>query len=435
MPSDTHPTEGITIMAARSSTQEREKTGRFAAGTESNRIVTVSNRDTVTAEPPEKISAGAQRLNEALRDVQDYLKITESQAVAITLYAAATHAIKTFPAFGRIFMSAKTPESGKTAAMLVCAYLSSNAVNTQGSSYAVTSRLAQAHNSPEQPTPTLYRDEISEVYGKSGLNSGAKDPISTVLREGYKRGATTSWSVNRVAEDINIYVPVIVAGNGTALPTDIRSRSIVIQMERGRPRLDLDSDGSEDRLRTDGRALGKEVKRHAAEMIGFTCETVVPGLLGRKHQIWRPLIAVALYVGGPAWYAKALRAFAELNGTSMETEVLSSDQQILKDLVSIVGELGMDTIDPDGERSFIPGKALTEELMNLERFEGRTSLSISQEIRRAMPVDISSTQRRVGTGNAVRGYYVDEILNAWEAVRPAASTEIAALEAEVDPFA
>ncbi len=131
----------------------------------------------MTARKPEpEITLGERLLDEAYLAVRDYLSVTESQAVAMVLYAAATHAVRSFPAFGRVLFTGDGPECGKTVAMLVTAYLSSNPQNTTGSSYGLTSALAQATNSPETPTPTLYRDEISQVFGRSGLNN-SRDPI------------------------------------------------------------------------------------------------------------------------------------------------------------------------------------------------------------------------------------------------------------------
>lgn len=379
----------------------------------------------VKAVKPEQPTRGERLLDEAYAGVREFLAVTPAQATAITLYAAATHAHKSFPAFPRMFFGANTPESGKTAAMLVTAYLSSNPVDAAGSSYALTSKLAQAHNSPEQPSPTLYRDEISDVYGKAGLNTASKDPISDVLRRGYKRGATTSWSVNRVAEEINIYLPVILAGLGTALPSDIRSRCVVVTMKRGRPESDLDSDGSEDRLRRTGAALGAEVRAAAPLMVGFTCEGIVPKLTGRAHQVWRPLIAVATFLGGTRWRSMALAAFAELTGAAASV-CLSADQQTLKDLTQIVSDLEL------GPDAFIGGLALAEELSNYDRFEGRTVLSVAKDVARAMP--IAPVQKRIPHVGPTRGYMVRDILAAWEAMRPAEPEEIAARQ-EVNPFA
>jgi hypothetical protein len=369
---------------------------------------------------------GERLLDEAYDAVRDYLSVTDAQAVAMVLYAAATNVIDAFPAFPRLLMSGEGPSCGKTQAMLTTAYMSQRPVNTRGSSYAVTSKLAEITNQPELQKPCFYRDEISSIYGRSGLNAGSKDPLHVVMQEGYKRGATTSWSVNRVSVDIGIYVAVIIAGNGTAVPTDIRSRCIVINMKRGRPSLDLDDDGSERRLRDIGLAMGAEVKRHQAEMIGYRCAGMVPKLEGRLHQVWRPLIAVAKYVGGPRWQKAALNAFTELNGGGTDSVILSPDQAILKSLVSVVETLELKPTD------FIGGIALAEELENLESFEGRPITGICKDIARAMTT--KPVQPRRPGHPRVWGHYVRDILAAWEVMRPVAPEEVSPLETDDNPY-
>lgn len=387
------------------------------------------NLDGVPA-PEAKDDASDNALDTAFRCVSEYLSVTESQAVAVTLFAAATHAVKAFPAFGRLFFGAKTPESGKTAGLNVAALLSSNPIEADGSSYALTATLAEAHNKTETPVPTLFMDEIQDVFGKAGLNTGGKNPIVPVLRKGYKRGATSSWSVQRVREEYSIYMPVIVAGLGTALPVDIRSRSIVIMMERGKPKLDLDSDGSEAILKATGTHLGASVRRALAanrEMTGFNCEGAVPKLDGRRHQIWRPLIAVAKFVGGPEWEKRALKAFVELSGTGTE-EILSPDQMILRDLASIVTEWEMKPGD------FAGGRSLADALSEFDRFEGRSVNSMTQEVARAMPV--KPHQKRVNGDDVLRGYYVQWILDAWDNAKPIPADMAETAESvEADAFA
>jgi hypothetical protein len=327
-----------------------------------------------------------------------------------------------------MLMAADAPSSGKTQAMLVCAYLAANPQNTAGSAPAVISMMAEAHNRPELPTPCLYRDEVSEVFGRSGLNTASKDPIAMILREGYKRGAESQWSVNRVATKFSIYAAVIVAGNGASVPSDVRSRCLVTQMVRGRPLMDLDSDGAEDRVRDTGLALGAQVRKHMVEMKGFTMEGALPGLVGRVHQIYRPLLCVAKYVGGERWFKMAVAAYKDLTQNGGTTEILSADQRIVSDVVKLIS--GLEYEDSD----FIGGKYLAEELCNLDRFEGRSVLSVARDISRAL--NLTTEQRHMPGGNPVRGYEVGAIRAVWERMKPAKPEEIAALEyEEYDPFA
>jgi hypothetical protein len=123
----------------------------------------------------------------------------------------------------------------------------------------------------------------------------------------------------------------------------------------------------------------------------------------------------------------ALAAFAELTGAAASV-CLSADQQTLKDLCQVVSDLEL----PSTAESFIGGLALAEELSNYDRFEGRTVLSVAKDIARAMPIE--PIQKRIPHVGPTRGYFVRDILAAWEEMRPAEPEEIAARE-EINPFA
>ena len=69
----------------------------------------------------------------------------------MVLYAAATHALTAFPTFGRMLFTSEHEASGKTMGMAVTAALCANPLDASGTSYALTSALAAAGNTPDQP--------------------------------------------------------------------------------------------------------------------------------------------------------------------------------------------------------------------------------------------------------------------------------------------
>jgi hypothetical protein len=362
----------------------------------------------------ERKPEGERLLDEALSAVRDYVAIGDAESVAMTLYAAATHAAPSFRAFGRLLFNAETHECGKTVAMMTTVHLSANPEDCDGTSYAIQSMLAEYANAPEKGRPTLYLDEINQVFGKSGLN-GSSNPVANILRKGYKSDARAKWSVNRVSEEYSTYTPFIVAGNGNSVPVDIRSRAIVIQCVRGIPRFELEDYGSEDRLKRIGRSLGREVPRHRGALEEFRVpRNEIPGMSARKAQIWHPLMAVALHVGGERWFGMAVQSFRDLNSTADASEVLSADQQTLKELCDFIAEYGYERKD------FIPGLEMADELCLLSRFEGRTALSVTHDIARAMPVK-AIKKRPNGNDAPAWGYYAAWVMDAWEAQRPVAT--------------
>lgn len=391
------------MAATKTRPQEREETGRFAAGV----AKAVEKAEEIHAEP--KPSEGERRLDQVLKSVRAFVAIGEAEAVAMTLYAAASHTAETFAAFGRMLFVADTAESGKTCAMTTTALLSANPESANGTKYALTALFADYANDGNKGRPCLFKDEIQEIFGRSGT-SGSNNPLANVLREGYKKTATQMWSTQRSVDRFSIYGPFLMAGLGTAVPSDVRSRSIVIKCVRGKPSANLDSVGAEDDLRMTADALGKEVRKHASEMKGFDCEGDVPGMDARKAQVWIPLIAVATHVGGPKWRGLAYRAFEELYGTENARPTLSAEDQTLKDCADTVASLGYKAAD------FVPGMVLSEELRQLDRFKDRTVLSVARTVASAMPID--PIQKHVPGANPVRGFYARDITAAWDAVRP-----------------
>jgi hypothetical protein len=407
---------------------ERGSNGRFTPR-EAVEQVTEHARE-IQAEAILRKTQGEARLDDALAMVKAFVACGEAEAVAMTLYAAATWAADTFAAFGRMLYVADGPESGKTVAMLTTAYLSANPENANGTRYALSALFADYENDGNKGRPCLYKDEIQELFGRSGLN-GASSPLANVLREGYKRTATQMWSVQRSVDRFSIYGPFLMAGLGTAVPQDVRSRSIVIKCVKGRPALNLDSVGMEDDLRMTAEALGKEVKRAIPLMRGFDCEGARPGMDARKAQVWIPLIAVATHVGSKRWEEMAYRAFEELYGTENAKPTLSASQQTLKDCADTVRALGIAPGD------FVGGMMLAGELRELPRFAERTLLSVARTIAAAMPIEPhqkhTPREKDAPPANPVRGYFARDILAAWDLVKPAGMHEFELAE-QISPF-
>lgn len=366
-------------------------------------------------------------LDDCLMFVSDHVAATEAQRTAMVLYASATHAMREHVSMGRLLFTSKAEASGKTLAMNVTASLSSAPLDASGTSYALQSALAAATNEPEKAPVTLWEDEISTVFGRSGLNGGGSK-VADVLRRGYKRGATDSWSVNRVPEYYSVFTPFIMTGLRTAVPRDIRSRCIVIEMEQGTPRRYFDVREAEPFAALLAASLAGEVKRHAEAIGAFRALGLHRKMTGRKLEVWEPLMAVAYAVGGPRWLAKAVSAFAELALDASDVRALTPSEMVVRDVAGIAEGYRERT----GEE-FAGGLMLADELRHIggPLYEGRSDASLACLVRDSVPLD--SEQRRV-SGRRVSGYPVSALAAAWEAVRPAAPADLEP-EAEVNPFA
>jgi hypothetical protein len=347
-------------------------------------------------------------LDDAHDFLADHIAATPEQIDAMTLHDFATHAISYGVTFPRVLFTSNEAESGKTHAMMVNVSLCANPMDTSGTSYAFQSGLMEATNEPEKPTPTLYRDEISDVFGKAGL-SGNNNPIAEILRKGYKRGATRSASVNRVKTEYNIFTPFLMTGLRTAVPTDIRTRCIVLTMTPGKPRKYYDVRESEPYARSLNSAIAATVKAHKAELTRFRARGIHPKLVNRKLEIWEPLFAVAYVLGGQAWLNRATRAFAAIALDESDVIPLTPRQIVTRDVAGVAAL---------SDERFITSGQLTDELLRSDEplYDGRTEHSLACLIRDT--VDARSGKVTMN-GQQVRAYRTADLLAAWEAIKPA----------------
>ena len=345
---------------------------------------------------------------------------SESKAVAMTLYAAATHATEAFPAFGRMLFTSDKPESGKTTAMEVTAALCSNPQSAEGTSDGLVSTLAEATTQPEVGVPTLLWDEVEKFWGLSGLNKPAHI-FQDVATKGYKRGKTRSRSVNRAKSRFSIYTPILMTGLQTAVPTDLRTRCIIIWCEPGEPKEYFDVRESEPLAYRYGRDLRAAVRNVMGDLAEFRALGMHPKLIKRKLEVWEPLFAVALHLGGQRWLNKCMDAFTELAADSSSQLVLTIRQQLIRDAV----ELMDGPLREQATWGFIPGEALALELKGLDTdpYDVLGVNAILQLVARNMEPAIR--KRRVG-GLLKKGYELDQMVGyfagdiraEWDKIRP-----------------
>jgi hypothetical protein len=367
-----------------------------------------------------------------------YVRATPAQIDAMTLFAAATNAVGQFPAFGELLFAATTEQAGKTTGMEVTAALCANPVSAKGTMAALQSTIAAAGNEPEKPRLVLKYDEIGGLYGESGLNRGGNWVLDDVLRDGYKLGASRKWSVNRSSQEFSIHVPVIMTGRGTCLPRDIRSRTIVITLEPGKPKAYFDLREGLPEARDLAACIRQAVTSRLADIAAFRARGIHPQLDGRKLEVWEPLFAVAWILGGQEWLNRCLAAFSELAIAGTDQVALTPRQKTIRELAGIAAVSGRMCVLGDGTE-FMGGLSLRDELRAVDelrdakerRYQGRTAAGLSQVIADALPM--STIQVTVPGGGRVRGYYVADILAEWDRVRPEDPDDVEIPE-ETDPF-
>jgi hypothetical protein len=350
--------------------------------------------------------------------VEPFIDCLDEQRWAGILYSTATGIIREVPTFPRFYITANDPEAGKSLFMRMMVCLSCNPVNGSGTSFGLVSALAAASAEKEKPVPTIYRDEIGKV--KIDIQ------LSDILREGYVAGATRSRSRNGVPEYYSIYVPFIMAGLPSGFPTDIRTRCIVVTLKPGHPKRYFDLRDSQRDAYAWGRELTRQARAAAKQVNEFRVLNLgIPELVGRKAEVWEPLFAVAQALGGQKWVTRCLAAFKLLALAESDKPELTPEQEVLKNAAELAPILSV--------FGFVPGQRLGEEMRRLPRYSGRSLASMNKLISESIP--FYTQQRRLPeTGERMRGYELDEILRAWEMVRP---RDVEDMEEflEDDPFA
>lgn len=370
----------------------------------------------------------AARLDEAARFIGRYVHATKAQIDAMVLLAAQTHVLDVLVTTCRALWTAEREESGKTLAMLVTAALSSNPYDTTGTSYSLQSKLA-GNDSEGCAALTLYRDEISSVFGQAGTG-GNNNPLADILRKGYKKGAKSSWSVNRVNVDFPIFGTFLMTGLRTSVPRDIRSRCIVFRMEPGRPELYFDAREGEALAAQLAASLSAAVKGRRDAIGAFRGRGLHPKLNGRRLEIWEGMFAVSA-AASQEWLNRCMTAFCELALDESDQPVLSPEQTIVRDVAAVLD--GME-LDAWHGREFAGGLALCDELKRLdsELYAQMPEVSLARMVSDALP--FRSQQCRLdGSGERVRGYFADDLRQAWDSIAPAPISDVE-LPEEPNPF-
>ena len=236
-------------------------------------------------------------LDDARAFAASILYATDEQLDALTLACAVSHTLDSFSTVCELLFTSDEKESGKTTGEDIVMMLANNGWTADPTSYALRAKFNEAEK------PTLIIDEISDVFGRSGLR-GSSNQLGKILRICYRRTATLSMAVDRVAEEVSCYTMAVMAGLKTAVPEDIRSRCVIFQMKP----VPSSVKGLRDSQDDDTIALGKihsmrlhQWARGSEDEIRRAFRNIRrphPKFRARRAQIWGPMLALALEAGG-----------------------------------------------------------------------------------------------------------------------------------------
>lgn len=357
---------------------------------------------------------------------------TPHNARVMACMAAVSYATPVFPATFRGLFAGKA-NSGKTTAMKMTVSMSANPVDLTGTEPAARSAIFAAANTPELGYPTFYMDDM-KLFGDSGMGS-SRDLRADVLRRGYKRGETLGVSRAGVDRRFNIYAPFLMSGLEAVVQGDVRTRCIILWHEAGEAEQYFDIRFAEPLARDYGRALKEAVRNVMGDLEAFRGYGYHPKLRGRSLEIWEPLLAVALHVGGQRWLNYMVEAFIALTGAGSNVRQLTPRQQVISDAVTVMdGPLSW-----AAGHGFIPGDLLGAEFARLpgKSYEGMNENALLQHIAANMT---SIRKRQVGgllrkgyPLDRMMGYLAQDIRDEWDMIRPDEPEDVEAPEA-VSPY-
>jgi hypothetical protein len=167
------------------------------------------------------------------------------------------------------------------------------------------------------------------------------------------------------------------------------------------------------------------VTDHVKEISEFRVTRLgIPELSSRKGEVWEPLLAVAQALGGTRWLNRGISAFRELALTQLPAPELDPGQELLK----MAAELAPDISVNGAVRS----NQLADEMRRKPRYEGRTLAAMAGLLSKQLPVNVH--QRRMqGFDIPQKCYYLADILQAWEQVKPVPPEDMEPPEEE-NPF-
>jgi hypothetical protein len=351
-----------------------------------------------TGDPP---ISGADILDDAVTFAKTVLYAGDEQVDALVLACAVSHTIGSFTTLPRLLATAPEKESGKSTLLNLVAMLGSNPWDPDPTSFALRSRF----NAREKPLVIV--DEISDIYGRSGLRSGSKD-LNTILKKGYQKNASLSLSVDRVNTEVSCFCMAAMAGLRTAVPDDVWSRCIVWKMKPVPFGIRL-LDSLDEATSAIGRNRGERIHQWARQnehdiKVAFRdMRAPHKRMRSRLRQIWGPLYAVALIAGGD-WPSRCLAAFQSMALDASDEPVLTEIQMILRDAAECFAVSGTDRLFARTIKDHLRSKT------EVEIYESLPDRVLGQLMAKALGPAQAMT---LGSERA-QGYHARTVLAAWK---------------------
>lgn len=275
---------------------------------------------------------GADLLDKVLLALRKYIIFpSDDDAIAVTLWIAATHAQPAWEHAPRLAAVSPAKRCGKSRLMDIVELLVHQPLITVNISPA-----ALVRSIGRDDPPTIMLDEADTVFGKKAVADTHED-LRGLLNAGHQRNRPyIRWDmIKREPESCATFSMAMLAGIGD-LPDTIMDRAVVIRMRRRAPGETV----ANFRTRRDTPALHKLrtelntwVRRVISQLAAHEPKMPVED---RQADTWTPLVSIADAASGE-WPERARKTVLAMCAAA-ETEEQTIGQRLLEDIRTIFGE-------------------------------------------------------------------------------------------------
>lgn len=246
----------------------------------------------------------------------------DSEADLLTLWTMLTHVQQAFDTTPYIYVTAPTPEAGKSRIIDVGYQLVARP------HVLVDPTAASLFKLIDSESPTLFIDEADELHSNKALRA--------VLNAGHSRGGVVPRGPGKQVLLYQVFSPKLIAGiKGKRLPLQGATLSRCIEVPM-RTRI-IDKEPIEDFVKPDvERAcapLRTSLETWASENVAALGELRPPlpvSMGDRQRDSWRPLMAIAVHIGAD-WTGRVRMAIEQLRPARRPDE----GTQVVADMYSV----------------------------------------------------------------------------------------------------
>jgi len=275
-------------------------------------------------EPWPELVSGAEILTDVAESLRKHMAMRRVDAYTVALWCVHCHCFDQFQHSPLLAISAPAPECGKSVLLSLIGMLVPRPQSTDNMSPAPFFRLAESHK------PTFLVDEVDAWFKKDS------DLPSAINASFEKNGGGVLRCVGdkHEVQSFNTYTPVALCGINVArriMPATV-TRSILIELQRALPG-EVDIPFDQRRHRQDLTTLNRKIARWVLDQNFEGADPMMPpGVINRKADKWRPLLAIA-DAAGDEWSERARTALHSEPAATIETreiELLSDIAKVLE---------------------------------------------------------------------------------------------------------